>query len=471
MSKYLYGASLQGLQEFIFQTNKLKEIIGASEIIKKFDNWNLKEEFNLSKEPEIILQAAGNLRVIFDNEDDAKEIVLHLPKKIMQEAYGISISQGVVEYKNYKEDSPILEKNLKIQRNKKAIPLDFHLSAFQINPRTGLPAVKEAELDKSSFLDKSSSQKLKSYKKASEKDPTLKSLELENKNKIKNKKNKIAIIHIDGNGLGEIVRKLDEKEMREFSQNLNEATNKAYDEALKNKDSYKYLDDLSKIRKVILGGDDLTLICNANIALEFTQKFLCLFECKTKKIPTNIPTGGLTACAGIAYCNEKFPFFYAVKLADDLCTFAKKHSKEINEKLPPSSLMFHNIRSSYVESFENFINDELRINGVHCDFGPYYLNSPNQPSIQSFLDLKNDFKTENSPKGRLRDWLNILKKDKNIAKRELDRIAEIFNPNKWESEHFEKLHKGLSLKKLIIKVQSKEKTPIYDVLQILSVED
>ena len=283
MSKYLYGASLQGLQEFIFQTNKLKEIIGASEIIKKFDNWNLKEEFNLSKEPEIILQAAGNLRVIFDNEDDVKEIVLHLPKKIMQEAYGISISQGVVEYKNYKEDSPILEKNLKIQRNKKAIPLDFHLSAFQINPRTGLPAVKEAELDKSSFLDKSSSQKLKSYKKASEKDPTLKSLELENKNKIKNKKNKIAIIHIDGNGLGEIVRKLDEKEMREFSQNLNEATNKAYDEALKNKDSYKYLDDLSKIRKVILGGDDLTLICNANIALEFTQKFLCLFECKNKK--------------------------------------------------------------------------------------------------------------------------------------------------------------------------------------------
>lgn len=133
--------------------------------------------------------------------------------------------------------------------------------------------------------------------------------------------------------------------------------------------------------------------------------------------------------------------------------------------------MFHNIRSSYVESFENFINDELRINGVHCDFGPYYLNSPNQPSIQSFLDLKNDFKTENSPKGRLRDWLNILKKDKNIAKRELNRIAEIFNPNKWKSEHFEKLHKGLSLENLIIEVQSKEKTPIYDVLQILSVED
>ena len=33
MSKYLYGVSIQGIQEFIFKTNKLKEIIGASKIV------------------------------------------------------------------------------------------------------------------------------------------------------------------------------------------------------------------------------------------------------------------------------------------------------------------------------------------------------------------------------------------------------------------------------------------------------
>jgi hypothetical protein len=32
--KYLYGASAQAIQNFIFNTSKLKEIIGASEIIE-----------------------------------------------------------------------------------------------------------------------------------------------------------------------------------------------------------------------------------------------------------------------------------------------------------------------------------------------------------------------------------------------------------------------------------------------------
>ena len=78
MDKYLYGASLQGLQEFIFKTNKLKEIIGASEIIKGFDEIDFKKEFSLQDAPEIILQAAGNVRMIFENVDDVKKIVKYL---------------------------------------------------------------------------------------------------------------------------------------------------------------------------------------------------------------------------------------------------------------------------------------------------------------------------------------------------------------------------------------------------------
>lgn len=92
MGQYLYGASLQGLQEFIFKTNKLREIVGASEIIKTFDEIDLKAEFHLSTEPDVILKAAGNLRVIFDNESDVKKVVKYLPKKILQSAYGVNLS-------------------------------------------------------------------------------------------------------------------------------------------------------------------------------------------------------------------------------------------------------------------------------------------------------------------------------------------------------------------------------------------
>ena len=454
MDKYLYGASLQGLQEFIFKTNKLKEIIGASEIIKGFDEIDFKKEFSLQDAPEIILQAAGNVRMIFENVDDVKKIVKYLPKKMMEKAFGITHSQSVVKLDSYAEASFKLEQNLKIQRNKNLLPLDLHESAFGINPKTGLPAVCVKAGD---FYDKASLQKTEAYNEAKAKDRSLENLN------IKNAKNKIAIIHIDGNGLGGIVRELQKHDIREFSKTLDKATKEAYKKA--EGSCLRDETDSKKIRKVILGGDDVTLICSADIALDFTYSFLKNFEKNTKNIYKN---RSLSACAGIAYCNEKFPFFYAVKLAENLCAYAKKHSKAIKEDLPPSSLMFHNIQSSNVESFAKFIADELVINGVCCDFGPYYID--NSPRIKDFLALKQDFQKKNSPKGRLRDWLNTLKVDRNHANAELKRIDEIFAP-KWKSENFEKLYSGLSLGHLIIKDNGIEKTPIYDILQILSVED
>lgn len=35
MSKYIYGFSVYYIQEYIFSTNTLKEIIGASEIVEE----------------------------------------------------------------------------------------------------------------------------------------------------------------------------------------------------------------------------------------------------------------------------------------------------------------------------------------------------------------------------------------------------------------------------------------------------
>ena len=464
MAKYLYGASLQGLQEFIFKTNKLKEIVGASEIIKAFDEIDLKAEFHLNTEPDVVLKAAGNLRVIFDNESDVKKVVKYLPKKILQKAYGVNLSQSVVVMSEYKSASAKLEKNLKIARNKIALPLDTHLSIFAINPRTGLSAIpSKLAANKKEMLDTSSNQKLQAFNEAVNKNKAL----AQDINAIKNKKNKIAVIHIDGNGLGGIVRGLEKDEMKAFSQKLDNATKEAYKQTLESiidsNPAYQ-----NALRDIILGGDDVTLICNANIALDLSEKFLENFELKTQNIHKQ---SSLTACAGIAYCNEKFPFFYAVKLAEDLCAYAKKDAKEINPKLPPSCLMFHNIQGSYVEGFSQFLDEELSINSVRCDFGPYYLrNIENKPSIRAFKSLIQDFKKDNSPKGRLRDWLSSLQFNKEYAKAESIRIAEIFK-DKWESKNLATLHKELSLANLILVIDNVEKTPIYDILQILSVQD
>ena len=264
--------------------------------------------------------------------------------------------------------------------------------------------------------------------------------------------------------MGNIVKDLGEKEIVEFSKKLDEATRKAYEIAS---------NGITNIRKIILGGDDLTVIIDANDALSFSRKFLEEFEKNSKKIYKDYD---LTACAGITYCNEKYPFHYAVKLSEDLCKHAKKDSKDFakekNLSLAPSSLMFHNIQSSNVESFSKFIEDELTINKeekIRCDFGAYYLNKyDNKPMIEDFEEVIKDFKKDNSPKGRLREWLKDLEFDRTYAQNQLNRIKEI---TKWKSENLSKLHNGLKIDNLIVSKDKEQKTPIYDILQILSVTD
>lgn len=105
----------------------------------------------------------------------------------------------------------------------------------------------------------------------------------------------------------------------------------------------------------------------------------------------------------------KNTLFITVKLAEDLCSYAKRFKRFCKrEKLPlaPSSLMFHNIQSSNVDSFAKFIDDELTMSKkekIRCDFDSYYLNKyENKPTIENLEKVIEDFKKENSPKGRLR---------------------------------------------------------------------
>lgn len=445
MNKYLYGASVQGIQDFIFKTNKLKEIVGASEIIKNISKV-FEDNFNSN---EILVNAAGNIKAVFVDENECKRAVMEFSKLIQQKAYGITISQAVVVFKDDHTQSDInkLEKKLKIQRNKPSIPLDLSLNVMELNPTTGKPKLYKD-------IDKATKQKVDAYK----------SIEInENKNlhTISNNKKKLAVIHIDGNGLGQLIPNL-KMPLSEFSKKLDKATEEAFQIAKGNKN----------LREIILGGDDVTVICDANDALSFTKEFLENFENETKKFLDD----KITACAGIAFTNEKYPFHYAINLAEALCGETKKHAKQINQTLAPSSLMFHNIQSSNFQSWNKFVEDELTITNdektINCDFGPYYLSEINKPTIENFINLTESLRLKDSPSSKLRSWLGELYTSDKNAKNFLDRIDNMADLNKKYKKsilnrNFENLHPDLKLNNLI----TQNKTPVYDILQILSVTD
>ena len=508
MVKYLYGASVQGIQEYIYATNDLQEIIGASEIIdslgRKFKDkqkgdgaifgiFDKLRENGLVKQ--ILLNAAGNFKAVIEGEENLQKIVLDMPKKIMQNAYGITISQATAPYNgnDYETASKELERKLKTQRNRPSLPLDMSINFMALAPKTARPIVK---FDGDDALDISSVQKREAHGRWFKRHPGAK--ELKEFSQISNKKNKLAVIHADGNGLGVLVKNLvevvkksgDTEAISMFSEELAEATQNAFVKAKEKTKIALGKDDLS-IKELILSGDDMTAVCDADIALEFTKNFIEEFENETDKKKPAIQQK-LTMCAGIAYCNEKFPFHYAAALAEELCGAAKKHSKDryVNDAekdIAPSCLMFHNVQSSNFKSWDKFIKDELTIGGkkegcaadgkntseTRCDFGPYYLGdttkSKNEPKVENFINLAEIYRGENSPKGKLREWIKELGINDKLAKSILERINEMLENRGEFDKALSDLYGRLSCENLILEKDGAQKTPIYDILQFLSV--
>jgi hypothetical protein len=128
---------------------------------------------------------------------------------------------------------------------------------------------------------------------------SVKNCDAENKEAIKD----IALVHIDGNGLGNLLITLNQtlkshtdeeyrKGFRQFSDAISSATiaaAKAATHWLYKNSAYLYKAEKDKVartyipmRPLVLGGDDLTLLCRADMALEYSQRFCREFRRSSK---------------------------------------------------------------------------------------------------------------------------------------------------------------------------------------------
>lgn len=506
MSKYLYGAAVQGIQSFIFQTNKLQEIVGASELVEQictdfFKNKVGKEKF---KEKNLILGAAGNIKYIFDSREECEALVREFPKEVMEMAPGITISQAVVKLDEEKENAhQELEKRLRIQRNKPISITDgIGLMAMETARKTGGMGVayrkeKESEtvLDQAQVLKQKASESAnnKLFKKII-KDPVslhekfpfnIEDIVSEDENK-----SWIAIIHADGNGLGQAIMDMTRnisqeqsfKVIKDFSGKLEKATVKACQTAFENVVGTPENKEKAKLpfRPIVLGGDDLTCIIRADLALDFTEVFLSEFENQTKEIFKDFGTKnqlsqnplekGLTACAGIAYIKASYPFHYGVSLAESLCGEAKKTSKQIDKGYAPSSLMCHKVRASFVEEFEDIVEKELTTkNKIHFDFGPYFVKPrEGYATISKLKERIKNINRKSAPRAPLRNWLTELGQSEEAAAQTMQRIVDL-NKNFRDRDLLVTPFVTRPVKENG-EIKERRFTPIFDIINLSSIQ-
>ena len=163
--KYLYGASVQGIQGFIMKTNDLKPIIGASELVDRICTSMFDEYAPRNGTPTIenIVRAAGNIKVIFTEKEECERAFREFPKKVMIAAPGITISQAVVVFEadQYGEAVDKLEERLRAERNKPVRPLYPGVIGMARAPKTGEPAVTErGAVEDKEYVDYATSRKL-----------------------------------------------------------------------------------------------------------------------------------------------------------------------------------------------------------------------------------------------------------------------------------------------------------------------
>jgi hypothetical protein len=171
----------------------------------------------------------------------------------------------------------------------------------------------------------------------------------------------IGVVHIDGNGVGEKIKNwlkqqtdngIEDDIVRlqylEWSHAIDDLGKKSFQavvdrvwQAIDQENEWKISakpvnsdiklmksDDewMLPLRPILLGGDDLTFVCDGRIALDLAETALDVFD------KSDVPhLGKIGACAGVAMVRVHAPFARAYDLAENLCASAKRMLKERDE--------------------------------------------------------------------------------------------------------------------------------------------
>ena len=198
----------------------------------------------------------------------------------------------------------------------------------------------------------------------------------------------VGVVHVDGNGVGAIMRNLGKSYDTVQSQldSLRSAAYKCKDNPCeRDKDPFQWfimevnyrLDGVVKaavaaasrdvedyahgrqappVVPVLVGGDDLTVYVEGEFAIPFAESYVRHYEQLTSEdellkqlavVAGAKKAGPLTASAGVAIVGRNFPFHIAYDLAEGLVSRGKKLGKK-KDKAPCSTIDFHVLRDATV---------------------------------------------------------------------------------------------------------------------------
>lgn len=373
MAYVLAQYTIRSKQEYIFRSNRIAEIIGASDNItvswdilfdqakkvlnNKIQQIRPQEQFNM---PEIekafkakqlhmveLFRGGGNETVLYDSFDSYREVNGAFSYYLLCNYPSLIPMAVCCEYTgDYQHDYACLMQEADREKNSMISGQSNFILPFSMMDRNTFQpysCTEQYENDKVRLTDEARSKREKG-RKISKKDPEVKILD--NMITGKGKESLLAVVHADGNNMGAKISTMLNGEtdysvcisrMREFTKStakvFSEQGLKALEECKsKLKEKYKekkYPETAFLFRKIISDGDDMTFICNARFAMEYVQAYLkSVRDYQNEKHPEWM----YSSCAGICIFHSHYPFSRAYVMAEQACENAKKkvHGQQEN---------------------------------------------------------------------------------------------------------------------------------------------
>lgn len=372
-----------GIQNYVFGTNNLKQITGASHLVNCATcDWAvaaLPERNNVmgldEKEPfkalriekdglaaEVVYAGGGNIVILFADRAEAENFTRSLTRRLVQDAPGLRVVAAHQEFDWQTQalggKAGVLQGLLQTLAQKKASPpvsavmpgLGVTVQcAFTGGPAVGLDSdQRPVSADAMAKLE-SEPAALKRLKTLIDfgkyPDPPRNFDELGGS---KGEKSYLAVVHSDGNGMGKRVEAIRDQysaagdgnrayieALRAFSLSVQRAAlyalQKTVDQlaAEVDEDSQKIRDVVPLYRRqlpfrpIVFGGDDVTFVCDGRLGLSLAQCYVQAYASQ------QLSDGQPAHCrAGVAIVHAHYPFARAYALAEELCASAKGYIRD-----------------------------------------------------------------------------------------------------------------------------------------------
>lgn len=487
---WYYTFEAKEIQGFILQSDKLRDMVGGSELVARLCGSFLMDALKAIgvREPEsvIIANAAGWARLQFEQESQAREFAMYWPMLVSRYAPGLKLIQSLEKIEGTLPEA--LKKGmdtLREKRNLNETNLPETGPLIERNPRTGSAATDvlfDKKTKKQAPVDQQTRRKQKNaelgslvrkiaHEFAAAADIPLTAWPYEIEEIASDKSAYVAVIHADGNDLGSTLMRIGEHLKihpdqaagiyRDLSAAIDRITVSAVQAAAEKTLFSEYRtrkngdtsDKKIAARPIVLGGDDLTIIVRADLAVKFTADFLSAFESNSRTmlagLRSRIPDFPelLTACAGIAFVKKSYPFAAAYHMAESLCDHTKKiakadrdRRKKGDELVPvPSSYTYYRISTSMAEGFSDAKKHELTGRGqfenkpISFWYGPYAVGDlagglPHHESLETLVKS-----LQALPTGSIRTLISTMHTDPVSARKDYGRILEVAEKKKADA--------------------------------------